>query len=152
MTGKPDTDPDPTRDVAACTCANLRKAARAVSQAYDAALRPAGLKATQFTILAALYHEGPETISRLAGKLVIERTALSRNLKPLERDGLIRIEAEDDRRVRTVSLTGAGTRAFEAARPVWAAVQAEIADRLGVGRWSGLIDDLSATVDAARSG
>ena len=71
-------------DPANCTFANLRKASRTVSQAYNDALRPAGLKATQFTLLATLNKRGEVSVSELAAALVMDRTTLTRNLKPLE--------------------------------------------------------------------
>ncbi len=137
-------------DVAACTCANLRKAARVVTQAYDAALRPAGLKATQFTLLATLAKRGDAPLTRLADALVMDRTTLTRNLKPLLRKGLIRIEHEQDRRVRKVSLTEAGRRVFEDARRRWEQAQSRIVEGLGQARWSGFVDDLTTTVALVR--
>ena len=139
------------RDVlnpAACTCANLRQATRIVTQAYDAALRPTGLKATQFTLLATLAGAGHMPLVRLAEVLVMDRTTLSRNLKPLTRDKLIRIENADDQRVREIHLTEIGRRAYENALPKWELAQAQLAEQLGLDRWSELMDDLSATVAA----
>ena len=134
-------EPDP-EDVAACTCANLRKTMRAVTQTYDAALQPVGLTATQFTILATLARQGAAPISRLAEALVTDRTTLTRNLRPLLRKGLVRIAAEDDQRVRRVGLTEAGESALETARPHWEAIQARIPRQLGHKRWSELLDAL----------
>ena len=137
-------------DVTACTCANLRKAARVVTQAYDAALQPAGLKATQFTLLATLAKRGDAPLTRLADALVMDRTTLTRNLKPLIRKGLIRIEHEEDQRVRKVSLTEAGRRVHEDARPQWEQAQSRIVEGLGQARWSGFLEDLTATVAVVR--
>ncbi len=137
-------------DLAACTCANLRKAARVVTQIYDAALQPTGLKATQFTLLATLSKRGDLPLTRLADALVMDRTTLTRNLKPLVRRGLIRIEHDDDQRVRKVSLTETGKSVFEQARPQWAQAQSRIVERLGQARWSGFLDDLMAAVAVVR--
>ncbi|MFB3150664.1 MAG: MarR family winged helix-turn-helix transcriptional regulator [Alphaproteobacteria bacterium] len=136
--------------MAACTCANLRKAARVVTQAYDAALQPAGLKATQFTLLATLAERGDAPLTRLADALVMDRTTLTRNLKPLIRKGLIRIEHEEDQRVRKISLTEAGRRVFEDARGQWEQAQSWIVESLGQERWSGFLEDLMATVAVVR--
>jgi DNA-binding MarR family transcriptional regulator len=138
-------------DLNTCTCANLRKTARVVTQAYEAALQPTGLKATQFTVLAALAIGGDEPLTRLAEALVIDRTTLTRNLKPLVRDGLVRIEQEEDQRVRKISLTDAGRRAFDDARPRWEEAQSRIVKKLGPARWSGFLEDLAATTAAARA-
>ena len=137
-------------DVAACTCASLRKATRAVTQAYDAALRPAGLKATQFTTLAALARRGDAPLTQLAESLVMDRTTLTRNLKPLVRRDFIRIDPAADQRVRTVSLTADGRRVFEAALPGWRQAQARMVEGLGEARWSGLVQDLGAAVTVVR--
>lgn len=135
-----------------CTCANLRKAARVVTQAFDAALQPSGLKATQFTLLATLAAEGDVPLTQLAEALVMDRTTLTRNLKPLIRDGLVRIDHEHDRRVRKVVLTGPGRTALETARPHWEQAQARIHGALGQDRWAGFLTDLTATTESARSG
>ena len=121
-----------------------------VTQAYDTALQAAGLKATQFTVLAALENRGDLPLTRLADALVMDRTTLTRNLKPLVRRRLIRIEQEEDRRVRNVSLTVKGRRVLEKARPRWEQAQARISASLGQERWSGFLEDLSATVAAVR--
>ena len=138
-------------DVAACTCANLRKAARAVTQAYDSALQPSGLKATQFTMLATLDRRGGAPLTRLAEAMVMDRTTLTRNLKPLVRKGFVRIDHEEDQRVRRIGLTPAGREVLEAARPLWERAQSRIAEGLGRRRWSGLLGDLSATLEAVRN-
>ena len=138
-------------DVAMCTCANLRKATRVITQAFDAALQPAGLKATQFTVLATLARQGDGPLTLLAETLVMDRTTLTRNLKPLVREGLIRIDHEEDQRVRKVVLTETGRSRFEAALAHWKRAQARIQRQLGTERWSGLLDDLAATVDLAKT-
>lgn len=137
-------------DVVDCTCANLRKAARVVTQAYDAALQPVGLKATQFTLLATLTKLGDTPLTRLADALVMDRTTLTRNLKPLVREGYIRIDHEEDQRVRKVSLTDAGRDVFGKARPRWVQAQSKIQGTLGQARWSSILDGLSATVAVVR--
>lgn len=140
-----------TMDVADCTCANLRKAARVVTQAFDAALQPTGLKATQFTLLATLSRQGDAPLTRLADALVMDRTTLTRNLKPLVRKGLVRIEHETDQRVRRVGLTEAGQTAYEAAHAQWRQAQARILEGLGPERWAGFREDLTAMVSVLRS-
>ena len=145
-----ETRPHDATDVADCTCANLRKAARVVTQAYDAALQPVGLKATQFTLLAALTKLGDVPLTRLADALVMDRTTLTRNLKPLVREGHVRIDQEEDQRVRKVSLTDAGRDVFDKARPRWEQAQSKIQGILGQESWSDLLDGLSAAVTAVR--
>ena len=141
--------PDPA-DVTACTCANLRKASRVVTQVYDAALQPTGLNSGQFTLLATLSKCGDTPVTRLAEAMVLDRTTLTRNLKPLEREGLVAIYSELDQRVRVVSLTDAGRAALTAARPHWQRAQSQLTTALGAERWAAFLTDLTATVEAVR--
>ena len=84
-----------------CNCFAVRAAARHVTQYYDQFLAPTGLRTTQFSILAKLKRKGPLTINALAEDMVMDRTTLGRNILPLERDGLIRVEpAASDRRAK----------------------------------------------------
>ena len=134
---------------ALCTCANIRMASRAVTQAYDAALHPSGLRATQFTVLAKLAVAGEITIGDFAERMMMDRTTLTRNLRPLERDGLIRIDVGEDRRSRELALTKAGRAALDGALPLWRAVQERMVRNLGGPRWRRLLDDLSAASESA---
>lgn len=133
-------------DVAACTCTNIRKAARIVTQAYNDALRPVDLRSTQFTLLANLVKRGDTPLTQLAEAMVMDRTTLTRNLKPLERRKLIHIGQEKDQRVRKIGITPAGEQIFEDALPLWQEMQKQIAQGLGQQRWSDFMNDLSETV------
>ena len=134
-----------------CACFSLRKAARAVTQLYDDALKPAGVLATQLPLLATTARLERATVTELAEAMVMDRTTLTRNLRPLERDGLLRTEPGTDRRVREVSLTKKGQRVLLAAYPLWRQAQAKVARGLGRRRMEHLIAELTATVDALRS-
>ena len=129
-----------------CACFNLRKAARAVTQLYDEALRSTGLRATQLALLLATRVRGPVTVKDLAKTIVTDRTTLTRNLRPLEKQGLIRIELGEDRRERIVTLTGRGQKAIADAIPLWEEAQARVAKRFGQERFRRLLSDLSAMV------
>jgi DNA-binding MarR family transcriptional regulator len=126
-----------------CACFNTRKAARTVTRFYDDMLAPAGLKATQLTMLGAISISGPTRMSELAEMLALDKTTLTRNLKLLQDDGLIEIAAGDDRRVRIVALTRAGTDALELALPRWREAQRRLVEHLGEARWRGLVDTLA---------
>jgi DNA-binding MarR family transcriptional regulator len=139
-------------DLSACTCSNLRKATRAVTQAYDDALRPVGLRATQFTLLATLNGHGKMPLTKLSEALGMDRTTLTRNLKPLMRREMIRTENEEDQRVRMVSLTDTGKRVFEEARPRWEEMQMRMSQELGQERWSRLLKDLNGITAVVRDG
>ncbi len=134
----------------ACLCFNLRKAARAVTQLYDAALEPAGLRATQFSLLAVLDGRGAVTITDLARAMVMDRTTLTRNLGPLEKQGRVAIAPGGDRRTREVSLTRRGRKALAAAMPRWRHAQTRMLDALGEHRARHLLGELSGAIDAAR--
>ena len=108
-----------------CNCQAIRAAARHVSHFYDRSLAPSGLRTSQFTILAKLKQAGPQTINALADHLVMDRTTLGRNILPLERDGLIGIEASPtDRRAKQIVLTNEGAARLRAAAKLWYAAQA----------------------------
>ncbi len=118
----------------ACSCFNLRRAARRVTQVYDHALASSGLKTTQFSLLAVLSREDATdvvAITRLAEKLGMDRTTLTRNLAVVERNGLVTVRTGDDPRSRLVVLTKAGRIALEHATPLWATAQAKMARHIG---------------------
>ncbi len=116
----------------ACHCQALRQAARRASAFYDAALAPLGLRVSQFGILARLRRDGPRGIQALAAELAMDRTTLGRNIRPLERDGLLCAAADpDDGRGRLLSITPRGAALVEAAWPAWSAAQAGFEARFG---------------------
>src|ERR1700694_5434080 len=89
---KPKRSAAPVPRAAACTCGSLRKASRRISQLYDTALAPAGIKSTQYSILSEVERGGfaePVTMSELASAMVMDRSTLGHNLRPLQRDDLI---------------------------------------------------------------
>ena len=116
---------DPVDFVAcrACVCTAIRRASRTVTHHYDEALRDSGLRNTQFTLLATLTQTGPLPMTRLAAFLSLERTTLTRNLKPLLRDGLVASRAEEDGRVRKIAITAKGEAKARAAFPFWKKAQ-----------------------------
>ena len=134
--------------VATCFGANFRRAARILTQSYDDALRPAGLRLTQFTLLAALHVRGELTVSRFADMMAMERSALARNLKPLERRGLVQLSKGSDRRTRLATLTERGRDVVEAAVPLWQTAQARILDQLNVREQKQLATSLELVTSA----
>jgi DNA-binding MarR family transcriptional regulator len=106
-----------------CYCLAARRRARAITRLYERRLRPHGLRATQFSILAALGLKGPTPLSRLADVLGLERTTLTRSAGLLERNGWVTSAASDDGRERPLRLTAAGRRKLEAALPAWKQAQ-----------------------------
>ena len=114
-----------------CLSLNLRKANRVMSQIYDHYLAECGIKGTQFTILRATTCLGKTTNKQLQEVLVLDQTTLSRNLKPLLRDGLILAQEGDDRRIKVLSLSKSGVKLFELANIQWQQAQAEVKSKLG---------------------
>ena len=137
-------------NTANCACFNLRKAARIVAQVFDQHLQPIGLKNTQFSLLRVASKQGPLSITDLAEQLVMDRTTLTRNLKPVERDGLIAVVAGKDARTRNVQVTRKGLKTLERALPLWEAAQTQVVEELGRTRWRSLLGDLQAVLQAVR--
>lgn len=117
------TSPTPKLDV--CNCFAIRKAARHVTQHYDRTLAPSGLRTTQYAILQRIDRSGHRTINELAAEMALDRTTMGRNLRPLERDGLVALATDpQDRRRRTLTVTEAGRARLQEARARWAEAQA----------------------------
>ncbi|BEQ14589.1 MarR family winged helix-turn-helix transcriptional regulator [Desulfoferula mesophila] len=129
-----------------CVAYNLRRAARLVSQAYDQALKPIGLKVTQFSLLASFAMAPDSKISELADWLGMDRTTLSRNLRVLEKRGLIELTQGQDRREVNVRITEEGMRTFKKALPYWARAQKEVVGNIGQDSWSSLAKELRSLV------
>ena len=128
-----------------CACSTLRRATRAVTAMYDAALAPSGLRVTQFSVLSTLARLGPLPVTRLAAEVALDRSTMGRNLDPLERRRLVRIEVGDaDQRERVAHLTAAGESAIEAALPYWRAAQERIATLVPPSAIRSLADQLDA--------
>jgi DNA-binding MarR family transcriptional regulator len=130
-------------------CHKVRTAARIVTSTYDEALRPSGLRATQFAVLTAVGVEGSMSITALAELLGMDRTTLSRNLRPLEREGLIVIGAEGWRRSRTLEISKKGRARFREALPLWERAQQTLQRKLGDEKWAVMRTDLDRLVEAA---
>jgi DNA-binding MarR family transcriptional regulator len=133
-----------------CLCFRARRTARAITRAYDAALRPTGLQATQVTLMnaIALGQEGIQPVARLSEILGLELSTLTRNLSALERAGLVAVARNPkDRRVRVASLTDVGKMRLQDALPLWKQAHASIVTTLG----AAAADALHKALDAAAS-
>jgi DNA-binding MarR family transcriptional regulator len=126
---------DPRR-LSRCVCNTLRMVTRAVTQLYDDALRPSGLRATQFSILAAVAGNDEANLKQLEDVLVIDQTTLTRSLTLLERDGLVERAPHPDGRIKLMRLTAKGRRALEIARPLWAQAQRKVLRQIGTKAWA----------------
>jgi len=140
-----------SRIAESCAVFNLRRAARAVTNCYEAELRDVGLKATQFSLLVAAFLNGPVAISKLAERMLMDRTTLTRNLKPLQKRGLLAVVQGSDRRTREVVLTAEGSVLLDRALPLWQRSQSRLVGALGEQRFESLLGELAATVKVAQS-
>ena len=130
-------------DPARCISNNLHKTARAVTRIYAEEMRPAGLARSQFAILNLLDRDGALALSVLARRLYMDRTTLTRNLRPLERDGLVsRGSDPEDRRGRVGGNTPPRGARLAGARGYWRQAQARVLERFGEAAWR----DLEATL------
>jgi DNA-binding MarR family transcriptional regulator len=128
-----------------CHCNVLRKAARHVSHTYDLALQPTGLKTTQFSLLAAIdrRRDNPPTMQELAEVMVMDRSTLGHELRPLERDHLVQLRINaSDRRSRQVFLTGKGRSKLQEAAGLWREMQQRFESAFGTERTARLREDL----------
>jgi DNA-binding MarR family transcriptional regulator len=116
-----------------CSCTALRKATRKVSQLYDEALAPCGLRTTQRAILNHIKRAGTPGMGELAEALVMDRGALAHNLKPLERDGFLRVKVDpNDRRNRIVALTELGKAKLAESEKYWLRAQKSFEKAFGM--------------------
>ncbi|HEY4806979.1 MAG TPA: MarR family transcriptional regulator [Roseiarcus sp.] len=106
-----------------CVCTAARRRSRELTRLFEKAMRGSGVRGTQFTLLATLVQTGPLPTTRLADFQGLERTTLTRNLARLVRDGFVRIDEGEDRRVRKVAITRAGEEAARRAYPFWKKAQ-----------------------------
>jgi DNA-binding MarR family transcriptional regulator len=132
--------------IESCACHKVRMAARAVTRAYDDALRPVGLRATQLSVLVAVAIDGAMSITELANFIGMDRSTLTRNLAPLAERGLISLGAEGWRRSRRLVITKKGRTCMEAAVPIWQQAQAALKRKIGERRWSDLHAQLNHVI------
>jgi len=132
-----------------CVCHRTRMAARAVTRLYDDTLRSVGLRATQLAVLVAVGGDNVVSITALAKFMGMDRSTLTRNLTPLERDGFIRVGNEGWRRSRTVEITKKGRSRLREALPLWKEAQETLRRKLGLRRWAVIRADLDDLIRAA---
>lgn len=122
-----------------CMCGSFRRASRALTQLYEKALRPLGLRATQFTILQVLWRAGEVSQGQLGAMLAMDSTSLTRTLAIMRRHCWIAERKGKDRRERWLRLADAGERQLRRALPVWERVQSRLRHQLGDQVWKNLL-------------
>jgi DNA-binding MarR family transcriptional regulator len=125
-----------------CVCFNLRWVTRAVTQFYDAEMRRHGIRPTQGTILSSLMAKDSWNMAELSDWLGMERTTLVRNLGPLQRDGLVKINGGGRGRLVEVAITAKGRKQIEKITPAWKSAQRAVVKTLGEKRWAAILSDL----------
>lgn len=130
-----------------CHCINLRRANSAVTAFYDRALAPLGLTVSQYSLLVNLGRLGPASVSRLAGKMGLERTTLTRTIKPLLAQNLIEDGSPPDCRDRRLSLTRTGRAKVDEGLVLWEEAQKAFESQLGPTRLS-LLNQCLAALEA----
>ncbi len=123
-----------------CLCSNVRRAARALTQTYEDAMRSTGLSSSQFTILQVLDRMGELTQGRLAEVLAMDSTTLTRTLAIMRRDGSILERRGEDRRERWLRLSKSGEEQLKRALPAWEKAQARVRGRIGDEKWKQLFE------------
>lgn len=129
-----------------CACFNLRRAARAVTRLYDEVLEPGGLRSTGFVAMAFIQVEGGCGLPRLARTLGVDRSTLTRNLKPLERAGYVTVTTEAGARTAVARLTAKGERALERCIPLWRSAQGRFEASVGAEGWANVLGGLNRIV------
>lgn len=143
---RPESSSDVVRILPPCTLQRLRMATRRATRLYEAIMQPAGIGAAQFGVLMTLSGVDGATITELARVLDLERTTLTRNLRPLMRDGLVALEAGTDHRSRSIRLTDVGRARLMLARTLWRQAQAAVTASLGDADTKALNDLLALTI------
>lgn len=130
------------RQAVPCVGFNTRRATRLVTQYYDKALAPTGLRSTQYSLLSALSMLGDASMRDMTTMMAMDRTTLTRNLSPLLKMGLVKVSVGRDRRARPIKITPKGESALEKAIPYWEKAQSHIVDSLGASVWDQIMRGL----------
>jgi DNA-binding MarR family transcriptional regulator len=132
------------REVATCClCQKARNTARTLTRFYDQYFAGSGIEPTQFNLLVAIGLSEPVSVVQLAGHLGLERTTLTRNLVPLEREGLVQTRTGADARQRLLNLTQNGRRSLQSNLAIWKKAQQAAAAALGKNDFDRLSEALS---------
>jgi DNA-binding MarR family transcriptional regulator len=134
-----------------CACLKVRTAARAVTRFYDDAFRPVGLRATQLSVLVAVASSDAVSIASLSRMLGMDRSTLTRNLRPLEEQSLVALGPEGHHRSRTLSITSRGEQLVHKALPLWEKAQHKLREELKQPHWTNLHAELDHVIKSAEA-
>ena len=138
--------------VATCACFSVRVASRAVTRFYDSVLAPSGLRATQFAVIVGVFRGFGTTLTVLGRELGMDRTSLSRNLRPLLHRGFVTAVRPTDRRRRAFQTTKRGERLLVQTIPYWDKAQQHVVATVGAEKWATLNGELRSLAEAIRFG
>ena len=138
---KLDTVPGP------CVCTSVRRAARVITRAYDASLKPSGMNITQLAVIRAVRRQPGEPLSHLAENLMMDRTSLYRELATLQRRKWISLKG--DGRSRNAHITEKGSAVLEKADSNWAMIQSAMVDRFGPTPWKAFVAELQRLIECS---
>jgi DNA-binding MarR family transcriptional regulator len=136
--------------LAACACFNARSAARAITDLYDRALEPSGVRLTQFAILAVIQARAAASMQTIAAELGLDPSTMTRTTRPLEDAGLVESRAGGDKRARELVLTASGRKKAGECHALWADAQRELRQKLGAEVFDRLVSDLGSVTRALR--
>jgi DNA-binding MarR family transcriptional regulator len=131
-----------------CVCANVRRLGRLATRLYDEEMRAAGVEAGQFTLLATIRRVPGISQARIARRLGMDTTSLTRTLDVLLRHGWLQKAPGSDRRSRVFTITGAGEAQLQRARPYWQRAQQRFASIVGADGVKRLVDAVEAAAVA----
>lgn len=134
-----------------CACLKVRTAARAVTRLYDDAFRPVGLRATQLSVLVAVAFSEAVSIASLSRLLGMDRSTLTRNLRPLEEKGLVALGPEGHHRSRTLRITSGGDQLVRKALPLWEIIQGKLREELKKPHWTNLHAELDHVIKSVEA-
>lgn len=134
-----------------CGAMHAQKLSRLISRMYSHAMAPSGLRFHQFALLVTIFGKKDATIGSIADSLVMDRTTLSRNLRPLIRTGHVAVGRGADQRERVVRLTRQGLQALADGLPLWERASSNLRKVIGPKRTKRLVRDVADAVAAVNA-
>lgn len=132
-----------------CVCSSVRRAARVLTRAYDASLKPSGMNITQLAVMRAVRRRPGEPLSHLAENLMMDRTSLYRELASLQRRKWVSLKDEGDGRSRNAIITEKGAAVLAKADSDWSIIQTAVVDRFGRARWKAFVAELQHLIECS---
>src|SRR5690625_665532 len=127
-----------------CACANLRKEARQITQAYEKQMQSTGLKVTQYYMLVNIVRHKEISVSELGEMMLLDQTTITRNVNLLKKSGYVNMTIDkNDSRTKSISITSSGLAKLEEATPIWLQLQGKVENGIGKKKYNDLLETLS---------